>query len=34
MYTKLKEKAFDIVIDMIIEKTSEEIEDILQSSCR
>ena len=27
MYTKLKEKAFDIVIDMIIEKTSEEIED-------
>ncbi len=33
MYTKLKEKAFDIVIDMIIEKTSEEIEDILQSSC-
>lgn len=33
MYTKLKEKAFDIVIDMIIEKTSEEIEDILQSTC-
>lgn len=33
MYNELKEKAFDIVIDMIIGKTSEEIEEILQSSC-
>lgn len=33
MNNKLKEKAFDIVIDMIIGKTSEEIEEILQSSC-
>lgn len=34
MSTKLMEIAFNKVIDMIIEKTSEEIEEILQSSCK